>query len=167
MHEHSFVKRPDDRFTADEARAWLGLLRVHALLVRQLDEDLQRKYHLPLTTYEALRHLSWAPQGRMRVNDLAAVCLLSQSGGSRLVERLAREGLVEKLASSEDGRGTYAVITSLGQARLDEAQTSHIASVRARFLDHFTSEELQTMTSYWQKLLTNQAETEKTENAPT
>jgi hypothetical protein len=43
-------------------------------------------------------------EGRMRINnlanDLAAVCLLSQSGGSRLVERLVREGLVERAATT-------------------------------------------------------------------
>jgi DNA-binding MarR family transcriptional regulator len=157
MHDHSSVKRPDDSFTNEEGRAWMGFLRVHALLVRQLDDDIQRAHHLPLTTYEALRHLSWAPGQRMRINDLAAACLLSQSGGSRLVERLVREGLVERAATTGDGRGAYAVLTPAGRARLDEAQATHIASVRARFLSHFTSEELESLAGYWQRVLAAQS----------
>lgn len=153
MNDHTSVKRPADSFTSAEGRAWAGFLRVHAMLVRKLDEDMEQGHHLPLTTYEALRHLAWAPEGRMRINDLAAVCLLSQSGGSRLVERLVREGLVERVATTGDGRGAFAVLTAAGHARLNQAQETHIASVRARFLSHFTDQELEGLAAYWQRLL--------------
>jgi DNA-binding MarR family transcriptional regulator len=153
MDEPTYNQRPQTTFTRREAQAWSGFLRAHALIARQLDIDLERAHRLPLSSYEALRHLAWAPEGRMRITDLAAACLLSQSGGSRLIERLIREGLVEKTASAEDGRGAYAVITQVGQARLDEAQASHIASVRARFLDHFSDDELATMAAFWERIL--------------
>ncbi len=153
MNDHAHVKRPRDRFTPLEGGAWAGFLRVHATLVRQMDLDLERAHHLPLSSYEALRHLAWAPDGRLRITDLAASCLLTQSGGSRLVERLVREGLVEKVTSAEDGRGAYAVLTATGRARLDEAQATHNASVRARFLDHLDDTELALLGALWQRLL--------------
>jgi DNA-binding MarR family transcriptional regulator len=69
-----------------------------------------------------------------------------------LVERLVREGLVERATTAEDGRGAYAILTEVGRARLAEAQATHIASVRTRFLDHFNAEELALLSAWWRRV---------------
>ena len=71
-----------------ELAAWGGMLRAHASLVRQLDRELEAETGLPLTQYEVLLHLAAAPDQRLRMSELARTVLLSQSGVTRLVDRL-------------------------------------------------------------------------------
>src|SRR3954449_12925580 len=78
-----------------ELRAWRGLLRVHSRMGKTLDAELDGTQGLGLTSYEVLMYLADAPDGQMRMHDLAASVLLSRSGLTRLVDRLARDGLIE------------------------------------------------------------------------
>src|SRR6185312_2279213 len=81
-----------EALTLGELRAWRGLLRAHACLAKRLDADLERAHRLPLSSYEVLHHLEEAPDGRMRMCDLAEQAQLSRSGLTRLVDRLERDG---------------------------------------------------------------------------
>ena len=87
MQIHEINQNP---LTPAEVEAWRGLLRVHSALVRQLDADLRLAHDLSLQEYEVLLTLAAAPEQRMRMSDLAAAVLLSQSGLTRLVDRLVR-----------------------------------------------------------------------------
>src|SRR3712207_8891038 len=55
---------------ARELRAWRGLLRTHARLVKALDAELEAEHGLGVTSYEVLLYLADAPAGRMRMHDL-------------------------------------------------------------------------------------------------
>jgi DNA-binding MarR family transcriptional regulator len=126
-----------------ELAAWRGLLRVHAALVKELDAALEESHGLPLTSYEVLRSLRKAPDGKLRMAELAEHALLSRSGMTRLIDRLEREGMVGRSTCDKDGRGCYAVLTAQGQAAVDEARSTYIAVVRSGFVSHFSLEELQ------------------------
>jgi DNA-binding MarR family transcriptional regulator len=143
----------------DEALApvWVGMVRVYHLVVNQLDAALQAKHHIPLSSFEALLHLSVHPDQRMRLSALAESVVLTQSGISRLVDRLEKAGLVQREPSPDDGRGAYAALTQEGRALLREAEATHLAAVRAYFLDHLTAEEGATLARGWQRLLSRQA----------
>src|SRR5258708_21489041 len=93
-----------------QARAWRGLMRVHATLVKQLDAELEEQHGLPLTSYEVLLYLEGAEDRRMRMCDLASSILLSRSGLTRLVDRLERDGLIDRMYCQHDARGSYAVL---------------------------------------------------------
>jgi DNA-binding MarR family transcriptional regulator len=136
-----------------EIAAWAGMLRAHAALVRQLDRELEAETGLPLTQYEVLLHLAAAPEQRLRMSELARTVLLSQSGVTRLVDRLAHQGLVVREPCAADRRVLYARITTDGCRRLAEARPTHLAGVRARFLDHFDEDELRGLAAAWEKLL--------------
>jgi DNA-binding MarR family transcriptional regulator len=138
--------------------AWGGFLQVHAALIRRLDAELQAAHDLPLLSYEVLLHLHWAPENRMRISDLAGTVLLSLSGVSRLVDRLAHDGLVMRERSCEDRRGNYAVLTEAGFARLSEAHATHLAGVREYFLEHFSETELVGLADAWGRLLASAPE---------
>ena len=73
---------------------------------------------LPLTSYEVLMYLGDAPDGKLRMGELADRLLLSRSGITRLVDRLARQGLLERERCEDDGRGYYALLTPLGRETL-------------------------------------------------
>jgi len=135
-----------------ELAAWRGFLRVHAALVRELDRELETEQGLPASQYEVLLYLDNAPDHRLRMSDLASQVLLSQSGVTRLVDRLERDGLVERAPCSEDRRGFWAILTENGRHRLAEARPTHLAGVRARFLDYLDEEQLQALADTWERL---------------
>jgi DNA-binding MarR family transcriptional regulator len=136
-----------------ELGAWRGLVRVHAALVRELDAELDARHGLPLSSYEVLRCLSRAPNGRMRMAELAEHVLLSRSGMTRLIDRLEREGMVTRSTCDKDGRGCYAGLTDLGRATVEQARTTHIEVVRAGFLRHFSEDEMLGLASMFERVL--------------
>lgn len=138
---------------AEEA-AFRALARVTIVLPRALDADLMREQHLPLTEYLTLMHLSEAPDRSMRMSDLAGGCDLSLSGLTRVVTRLESEGFVERVRCSEDARGSNAVLTDLGFARLQQAYPTHLASVRRHVVDHLQGLDLPELTRALEKIAT-------------
>ncbi len=92
LHPHDAAARLDEL----ELGAWRGFLRAHAALSRELDAELTAAHGLPLSTYEVLLFLADSPDGHMRMSDLADSVLLSRSGLTRLVDRLERDGLVQR-----------------------------------------------------------------------
>ncbi len=138
--------------TSLEVGAWRGLLRTHAEIVRELDAELVAEHGLPLRAYEVLLLLHEAPGGRLRMSELAERALLSLSGTTRVVDRLAREGYVERIRAEGDGRGVEARPTRAGTALFRLARATHLAGVRARFLSHFTAAELAALAATWERL---------------
>jgi DNA-binding MarR family transcriptional regulator len=144
--------------TAEELGAWRGLLRVHSALVKALDAELLAGHDLPLTSYEVLINLQAAPGRRRRMAELAEGVLLSRSGMTRLVDRLERDGLLERDACVSDGRGTFAVLTDKGEEMLSEARRTHLDGVRERFLRHFSRDELEELAGLWNRVLPGAAD---------
>src|SRR4051794_23306835 len=143
-----------------ELAAWRGMLRVHAALVKELDAELESQHGLPVTSYDVLVNLSEAPEGRLRMRDLAEAVLLSRSGLTRLVDRLEREALLKRVPCPSDARGAFAEITAEGREKLAEARPTHLAGVRARFLDRLAPDELERLASAWERVLPGAASRE-------
>jgi DNA-binding MarR family transcriptional regulator len=122
--------------TADEEAVVRALGRVILVVPRTLDADLVREQRLTLSEYATLMHLSEAPHHLLRMSELAAACDLSLSGMTRIVARLEGQGLVERVKCAEDARGSNAVLTDAGLARLEEAYPTHLASVRRHIINH-------------------------------
>ena len=135
-----------------EIQAWVGLLRTHAAVTRQLDRELVEEHGLTINDYEVLLHLSRADDRMMRRVDLANRVLLTPSGITRLLDGLERGGLVEKASCSTDARVVYAKLTGKGLKRLESASESHLASVRGLFAERFSEEELESLASYLARL---------------
>ncbi|MEA2288625.1 MAG: hypothetical protein QOD55_622, partial [Solirubrobacteraceae bacterium] len=123
--------RNAERLDERELRAWRGMLRIHATLTKALDADLDAAHGLPLSSYEVLMHLYDADEQRMRMSDLAASVILSRSGLTRLVDRLEREGLIERQSCASDARGSFASLTPAGRRKLQAARATHLAGVRS------------------------------------
>jgi DNA-binding MarR family transcriptional regulator len=135
-----------------ELAAWRGFLRVHSGLVRQLNAELEASHALPLAHYEVLFHLEAAPGHKLTMSELAQSVLLSQSGVTRLVDRLVRSGLVVREGCAEDRRVMYARLTEDGHEALCEARPTLIEGVRHRFLAHFDDAELDALAGAWERV---------------
>jgi len=155
MSTATAVKIPpgeQESLSEGELRAWRGLLRAHACLAKRLDAELEREHGLPMTSYEVLHHLDDAGAGRMRMCDLAEQAQLSRSGLTRLVDRLERDGLLERCSCEHDARGSYACLTDLGRERLAQARTTHLAVVREHFFSRFSEPELGALADLWDRI---------------
>jgi DNA-binding MarR family transcriptional regulator len=139
--------------TPVELAAWRGMLRAHADLVNGLDAELRAAHELSLHEYEVLLVLAGAPEQRMRMSDLAAAVVLSQSGLTRLVDRLVLAGSVERVRCESDRRGLNAELTAAGRMRFAEARPTHLAGIRSHFVDHFDESELQQLAGFWDRVL--------------
>jgi DNA-binding MarR family transcriptional regulator len=136
----------------EELAAWAGFLRAHAAVTRELDAELSAAHDLPLSSYEVLLYLHSAPEGMMRMSELADTVLLSRSGLTRLVDRLERTGLLERRQCSSDARGYHAAITAAGRRAFRDARATHLAGVRERFLRHLSAEELRRLAAVWDRI---------------
>ncbi len=121
--------------------AWGSLLRAHATLMRRLDTDLERETGLALADFDVLAQLA-AAQGALRMTELADRALISRSGMSRRVARLAAEGLVRRDRAGTDGRGVVVALTEAGIARLTETAPVHARGVSKLFVDQLNDREL-------------------------
>ena len=106
------------------------------VIPRALDADLLESQGLNVTEYSVLMNLSEAPGRSLRMSELANYVSISVSGLTRVIERLTRQGLVERVKAQSDGRGQLAVLTAAGLNRLQQAWPTHLASVRRHVMDH-------------------------------
>jgi DNA-binding MarR family transcriptional regulator len=136
----------------EELGAWRGMLRVHSGLTKALDAELVRVHGLPLSSYEVLLFLADAPDGRLRMSELADGVLLSRSGLTRLVDRMEREGLLRRERCPDDARGYNAAITPKGRKLFQHARRTHLDDVRERFLRHLSSDDLRSLAEVWEKV---------------
>jgi len=141
-----------DAFSAVELQAWRGLLCTHAMLAKRLDAELERAHGVPLSSFEVLHHLGAAAEGRMRMCDLADSIHLSRSGLTRLVDRLERDGLLERCSCDHDARGAYACLTAKGREQLVQAKLTYVAAVRSHFLAHLDELELGLLAGLWDRV---------------
>jgi DNA-binding MarR family transcriptional regulator len=126
----------------DEMAAWHAFIRAHARVVRLLESELEADQGLSLPAYEVLAHLSEAPENRLRMSDLAALSVLTPSGLTRVVDRLVREGYVERARCDGDARVVYAVVTETGIARVQQAYPTHLSGVRRHLVDRLSGAQL-------------------------
>lgn len=121
--------------TSEQQQAWRSYLLGTTLLMDRLDRDLRHQHDLSLAEYEILVRLSERTDHRMRMAELADALRHSRSRVTHTVRRLELDGLTRRDTCLSDGRGVEAVLTDEGMRRLVEAAPTHVAGVRAHFVD--------------------------------
>ncbi|GLX05426.1 MarR family transcriptional regulator [Microbispora sp. NBRC 16548] len=92
--------------------------------------------------FETLIRLARSPERRLRMSDLAAQTSLSTSGITRVVDRLERDGLVERHACASDRRASYAVLSEAGAERLRAVLPRHVEDIETWFTGLLTENQL-------------------------
>jgi DNA-binding MarR family transcriptional regulator len=119
----------------DERIALMGLL-VEATdrLTRVLGLELERACGLPLSFFDVLLRLTHAPEHRLTMTELAAQTRLTSGGATRLVDRVAEAGYVERQGCPTDRRSVYVAITPAGEVALAGAAAIHLESLDQHLL---------------------------------
>ena len=88
----------------------------------------------------------------MRIRDLIPHLLLSQPSVSRLIDRLAARGLVEKLPDENDARGTIVALTADGWELFKRVAVVHADSIARRVGGALTPDELEQLAALCRRL---------------
>jgi DNA-binding MarR family transcriptional regulator len=104
------------RPSAGAVTAWARLVRVQQSLLGAVERDLKKAGFPALAWYDALLELERHQHGAMRPIELEKHMLLPQYSMSRLVDRMAEAGYVERMVCPMDGRGQFVAITAAGRA---------------------------------------------------
>ena len=145
--------------TAEEQRAWRGLLRMTSQLNARMNRQLLQDYGISLADYEVLVALSEAPAGRLRVFEVADTLSWEQSRGSHQLARMQRRGLITREDCASDARGAFAVLTEAGRAAIEQAAPAHVETVRQLVFDGLTQDQLTTLTEVTSRVLDRLAAT--------
>lgn len=143
--------RPDDDL--------LGLGVVHSLIWSgRLAEDLLEKTAVASGLrrrgdYEVLAVLRRAEPELLSPLQVAQLLQTSQSGMTGKLDRLERQGLIQRSPDPEDRRAIRLGITVSGRALIDEAFTTSL-SVYQSMLDEFSPAEVKNFEALLEKLLT-------------
>ncbi|GGV36766.1 MarR family transcriptional regulator [Kitasatospora herbaricolor] len=126
----------------DEMAAWRGFVAASNLLNRRLERQLKDDSGLSHTQYEILVHLSAAPEGSLRMTELADRLITSKSGLTYQVTQLEKAGLVSRRSCPSDVRGIFADLTEQGREAVRNAAPGHLAMVRELLIDVLSREQL-------------------------
>src|SRR3954451_5711801 len=131
-----------------EQRAWRGLLQMTSRLQAQLNRDLQEAAGLSLADYDVLVPLSEAPQGRLRVFELASDLGWERSRLSHHLARMQRRGLVTREDCDADRRGAFVVLTEQGRAAIDQAAPAHVETVRRLVFEGLSAQQVRSLEAF-------------------
>jgi DNA-binding MarR family transcriptional regulator len=137
-----------DRRLAVEA--WESLFRAQHEVLEELSADFTET-ELTQGEYDVLLTVTRAPKMTARLRDVTANMLISQPSVSRLVDRMAARGLIEKCPDPDDGRGALVRATEAGYNAFRRIATTHAASIAER-MSPLSDEELALLRDLTSKL---------------
>ena len=133
--------------------AWASLVRAERTLLDRVEENLKQAELPPLDWYHVLHEVDRSPKGMLRQSGVQDRTQLAQYNVCRLVDRLEREGLLERHQCQIDGRSNVLVITAKGRelrramwpiyasaieqhfgARLSQAEAEQLAKLLAKVM---------------------------------
>jgi DNA-binding MarR family transcriptional regulator len=138
----------DPRHLANDA--WEAMLSAHATLMRRFSAE-ELWEDISMKEYDVLYTLSKCTEP-IRLTDLNQHVLLSQPALSRLVDRLAARGLVQRIADSRDLRTVRLSLTEDGRALQRRVGRRHARSVARAMRSELTPAELDQLTAICAKL---------------
>lgn len=128
--------------TEEEQYVWRAFISVYRRLNEAFERQLQRDASIGMQDYVIMAMLSEAPELGLRMTDLAFMSSASPSRTSHAVDRLVERGWVRREKTDEDRRGSVAVLTPEGLAKVVETAPGHAASVREHLFDVMSADEL-------------------------
>lgn len=114
------------------------LARLHDVLAREMEDETA----MPFERYSILLTLARAEDGALRPSDLAEVLPITRSGVTRLIDRLERDGIVERRSCATDGRGNFVALTPPGEKVFRQAGRVHLRGIDEHLGSKLTPDEM-------------------------
>ena len=104
-----------------------SIMRVQQLLLGDFDGIVGR-HGLTFARYEALVLLVFSRAGRLPMTKIGERLMVHPTSATNIIQRLAAQGLVERVPNPADGRGTLAVVTDEGREVMEAATRDLVAA---------------------------------------
>ena len=142
---------------ADERlSAWRDLQWATSLIMSRFGHDLAVQ-GLSLEEFDVLVHLAWARDGRLPLRELVASMVLgyrlSRSGLTRVLDRMERDGLVERSLSREDRRQFDVAISGHGRDVFDRVWADHLDGLQRYFSEPLADDDVSVLKRVLAKLI--------------
>lgn len=138
----SSTELTDDQLQQPLGPAFRVYFETTARLLDGLEKRLKQQVGLTLSEYNTLLLLSEAPQGQMRMGQLAEAIVFSPSRLTYQVKVMADRGLVNRVKCQDDGRAWQAQLTSEGRTVFRRASVIHAKEVKQLFTDAVSEQQL-------------------------
>ncbi|KIQ19657.1 MarR family transcriptional regulator [Rhodococcus sp. Leaf7] len=140
--------------TPEQQDAWRALVAFVTRLPAALDTQLQRDSGMTHFDYFVLATLSEAPDRRLRLRDLADFSNASLSRLSHVMTKLEKAGWARR-ESISGGRGSHAVLTDDGYAKVIETAPGHVSTVRSLVFDGLDDDQVSELLALGTVMVTN------------
>lgn len=131
--------------TKNGERAWVRLILAARTALGQVEAALKEAGLPQLVWYDVLLELSRAGEDRLRHKDLVNRMLLEKYNLTRLIDRMAASGVVERVRDDADARGAAIRITEKGVTLKDAMWPVYRDAVAASFSGRYSGDELSTL----------------------
>lgn len=112
---------------------------------------------LTLQEFDVLVHLAWAPNGVLPLRQLVASMVLgyqlSRSGLTRVLDRMERDGLVDRRLSRGDRRQFDVAISDRGREVFDLVWPDHLEGLQRYFSEPLTDHDVTVLKRVLAKLI--------------
>ena len=129
---------PDDTSAADD---WVLVTRVVAAAQRRAVEQIEAG-GLPAQDFAALQLLLRSPHHRLPMSRIARDLSMTTGGLTKLVDRLAVAGLIDRRGTSTDRRRRFAGLTPAGLELAQHAAADYQAAVHSHIVNIIGTEQL-------------------------
>lgn len=144
----------DDR----QQHLWRSYIRMNQELYARLTDLHASEAGMSAADYEVLVPLSEAPNGLVRARDLGAEIGWDRSRVSHHLTRMESRGLVAREECAEDARGLMVRLTPAGKRAIEAAAPAHAEAVQRHFFDLLSTEEIDTLTDVFDRVLAKLAD---------
>jgi DNA-binding MarR family transcriptional regulator len=128
--------------SAEQLGAYFALVEVSSLLQYAVDEHLRADGGLSYVQFQILARLVDAPEGRLRMTDLADGVVYSRSGLTYQAGLLDKRGLITRSPSPDDERSVMVTVTDAGRALIAHVLPGHVDRVRQLLFEPMTGKDL-------------------------
>lgn len=108
----------------DRLRVWLRLIDAHAALDAAVRDRLRADHGSTLPRFDVLSALERHPDG-LRMSELSQKLRVSNGNVTGIVERLVKEGVVDRVPLPDDRRATLVRLNGSGRARFAAMAAAH------------------------------------------
>ncbi len=151
LSSHLFPVKPE--LTEHRLEAWRKYYTSFWRIFAAIESDLAAAGLPSLSWYDALYELYLAPDRHLRMSDLARSALLSRSGLTRLVDKLEKEGLIQRVACPTDGRVQHAQLTAKGVEVLRKIWPVYRAGIAKYFAAELSEAEARQLAATFSRMM--------------
>jgi len=139
--------------TQKTIQAWIQLHHAQRMLLDTVEQSLKDAGLPPLAWYDVLLELQRKKRMGLRQYEIGDKILLNKHNLSRLLDRLEKNGLIDRQVCKEDGRGNIIKITDAGEKLMKQIWPVYSKSMQENFGDKLSPDEFVKLNRILNKVL--------------